>query len=575
MCVPKALLPQPTPARAHFRFFPSQVSSWPAASTQRGAALLGALVWCWASGTFAATPGAAGTEPGAGGPTAAFRASPGAYPASWAAQGRITLDLPGLVQLSLLHNASVHAARLQTAATAQLLNGEQALYEPALVLRGRREGADRPRTYEERTVGLTNIGKESAIERYSSAVIGLRGKMPSGASYELSQELRRRQSNLLATTTERENRGTLSLVFKQPLLRGAGRSMTEADLRIADLEQQIEQQRYTKQMLDTAAEAAGVYWQLYRAQRSLALREISLATADRLLEDSQRRVAGGVAPRVDTIDAELAVRQRQTDLARASLQIRESGSRVLNLLNLSGVLHRELAFAAEPPRSLRWERAGVPAQAPALAQGVPEPAWERLGDTWPGYQMARLRFEQEQVRLGFARNQVLPDLTLELSYNANSLTRGFRDSHSRLWEGVNPGWYVQLSLDIPLGNQRARSREDAQMTKLQAARLQLEAEAKLLGNEWLVRADQVEALWAEAQSLEQDTESLSRLVEAERLSFQHGRARARDVILIQDRLDEARVRALDGWIKAELADVALQVVDGRLLQTFGISVASE
>jgi outer membrane protein TolC len=140
---------------------------------------------------------------------------------------------------------------------------------------------------------------------------------------------------------------------------------------------------------------------------------------------------------------------------------------------------------------------------------------------------------------------------------------------------VNPGWYVQLSLDIPLGNQRARSREDAQMTKLQAARLQLEAEAKLLGNEWLVRADQVEALWAEAQSLEQDTESLSRLVEAERLSFQHGRARARDVILIQDRLDEARVRALDGWIKAELADVALQVVDGRLLQTFGISVASE
>ncbi|MDZ4125464.1 MAG: hypothetical protein U1E02_14980, partial [Hydrogenophaga sp.] len=84
-----------------------------------------------------------------------------------------------------------------------------------------------------------------------------------------------------------------------------------------------------------------------------------------------------------------------------------------------------------------------------------------------------------------------------------------------------------------------------------------------------------EALWAEAQSLEQDTESLSRLVEAERLSFQHGRARARDVILIQDRLDEARVRALDGWIKAELADVALQVVDGRLLQTFGISVASE
>jgi hypothetical protein len=171
----------------------------------------------------------------------------------------LPLSMTELVQLTLLQNAATQAARLQAESAGKLLQAEQALYEPLATLRLRRESVDRPRTYEERTSGLTNVGKTSAREQLYSGAAGVRGKLPSGATYELTHDMNRRQSNLLASTAERENRGTLTLAIRQPLLRNLGRAATEADLRVSELEQQIEHQRFVKQLLDTTNENAKTY----------------------------------------------------------------------------------------------------------------------------------------------------------------------------------------------------------------------------------------------------------------------------------------------------------------------------
>ena len=534
----------------------------------------------WAGDT-AGQPARVVAAPARAAPLKSAPLAPQADLTALAPGGRYAVDLSALVQLSLVYNATVRASRQQSDATAQLLEGERALYEPSMVVRLRRESAERPRTFDERTAGLNlnnldpNLSKLSAIENYATGSVGLRGKAPSGASYELSNEVRRRQSNLLQDLATRENRGTLSLVIKQPLLRGAGRAMTEADLRIAELERKIEQQRTAKQLLDTAAEAAGTYWQLYRAGQLQTLRALSLYSSRDLLADTRRRVAGGKAPRVDVIDADLAVRARQTELTRAELQVREMTTRVRSLLSLSVEEYGGVSFVAAEPLLAKGASAESRARtgsAYGIGPAAVAPPWAQMRASWPAYQIAALRFEQETVRLGFARDQTLPDLSLELGYNANSLNETARTSARRIWDGVNPGWYVQLTLDVALGNQRAQSRQQAQALKLQAARSQLEAETQLLGNEWLVRADQLEALWREVQALRTDVADLQTLVQAERLSFEHGRARARDVIVVQDRLDDARLRALEGQVKAELADVSLQAVDGRLLAAFNVTL---
>ena len=132
--------------------------------------------------------------------------------------GEISMDLNQIVQWAVWRNAAAAAARLQADAAGKLLQSERELYTSTGFVRVRREGYDRPRTYEERTVSLTNIEKTSALEQISSGGIGVRGKLPSGASFELSNEQRRRQSNLLGSTDERENRGTLTFTDRKSVV---------------------------------------------------------------------------------------------------------------------------------------------------------------------------------------------------------------------------------------------------------------------------------------------------------------------------------------------------------------------
>jgi len=132
----------------------------------------------------------------------------------------------------------------------------------------------------------------------------VRGKAPTGAAYEVSYELHRRQSNLLSSTDGIEYRGTLTVSLKQPLLRGRGRGVTETDLRVAEKEQQIEQQRFVKQMLDTVGEAVGTYWHLGRAQQTLEIRQRSVRSAVDLRAVVLRLVEGGFAPRVDVLEVD-------------------------------------------------------------------------------------------------------------------------------------------------------------------------------------------------------------------------------------------------------------------------------
>ena len=481
-------------------------------------------------------------------------------PAALPSQGEQALSAAQLVQLTVLYNASTAAARLQAQAAGQLLQSERALYEPVGFARLRREGYDRPRTYEERTVSLTNIDKASAIEQVLSSAAGLRGKLPSGAAFELSHELKARNSNLLATTSEREYRGTLTLRLKQPLARGAGRDATEADLQVAEKEQQIEQQRFVKQLLDTVGEAAGTYWQLYRSGQVLALRERALRTAQQLRDETQRRVQGGFGPRVDLLEADVAVGGREADLVRARQQAMESQVRVRNLLNLDGAQTSGLSFSATDLPS------GGPANDDAAAEGPPP----QLLDFWPSYRIARLRHEQEELRLRFARNLEKPDVSVELGYNTNSLTNQLRTGLDYSLRDLHPGWSIGLTFEMPLGNQGARSKRAAQSLKRDAARLQMEAEAHQVSNEWSTRASQARSSWREMDLLRQEVTSREAIFSAERSSYELGRVRLRQLLETEDRLDESRLRLLEAHVRAQISELSLQALSGQMFQSFGL-----
>lgn len=482
----------------------------------------------------------------------------------------LPLSLTELVQLTLVHNAATQAARLQAEAAGRLLQAESALYEPLASLRWRRELQDRPRTYEERTSGLTNVGKTSALEQIITGATGLRGKLPTGATFEFGHELRRRQSNLLATTGERENRGTLTLSIRQPLLRNAGREATEADLRVSELEQQIERQRFVKQLVDVVGEGAGTYWQLVRARDQLLLRERSLESARQLREDVQRRVDGGFAPRVELLEADIAVGSRETERLRAQQLVQEAEARIRNLLNQGGAPgsgQRYRAVESLPAPAATPEAAAEPVTAEST-----EVTLQRLLEQWPGYQIARLRAEQEQVRLTHARNQQRPDVAVELGYNQNSLVPSFRYALEHSLRDLHTGWYVSLSMEMPIGNTAPRSRREAQEFKRDAARLLMESEARALGNEWATRSSQRDSGQRELALMRREVAQREAMVQAERLNHEAGRSRLSQLLEAEDRLTEVRSRLIEAEVRAQLSELALQALTGELFARFAIRI---
>lgn len=475
-----------------------------------------------------------------------------------------TLTLDEYIQQVVLRNASAQAAKLQAEAAGRLVQAERALYDPVLVGRVRRELSDRPRTFEEQTSGLTNVGKQSAIEQLGTSSAGLRGKLPSGATFELGHEMRRRASNLLASEDVRENRGTLTLTIKQPLLRGYGRASTEADLRVAEKEQQVEAQRFVKQLQELVADAAGLYWQLYRAERTLQMRERSVAVARELQDEVQRRIDGGFAPRVERMDAELALSAREADRLRARQLLLEAQARARNLLTLDSLSAPQWALqtAVPPPAEPSAEPAGT-------QSAVPEGLLERV----PGYRIARLRLEQEQIRYEHARRQERPDLSLELGLNRNSLTDSWRSGLEQSFGGRHPGHYAGIALEMPLDNGAARARREGQGLRRDAARLQLDAEARTAHNEWSVREGQWRASIDELGLMRRELQAREALLAAEQDNYRAGRSRLRQLVEAQDRLDESRLRQLDAVVRSRVADVSLRAAAGELFPFFGLRQA--
>jgi outer membrane protein len=477
----------------------------------------------------------------------------------------IEFSLKEFVQWVALRNSAVLSAKLQKGVSEKLVEAEQALYEPVGYTRARHDDYDHPRTYEEITQSLTNISKSSAIEALDTGTFGLRGKLPTGATFDMSYDMRRRFSNLLSSSTTPEYRGTLTVSLKQPLLRGFGPGATETDLRVAIEEQKIEQQKFIKQLLDTTGESIGVYWQLSRAQQTLQMRQRAVANAKDLKETVQRLVRGGFSPKVDLFESEALIGSRMTELAKAEQTLVEANARVRNLLNLNGSAYLKTKFNVQdrmPQRDADTAMLNVSFDAP-----------EDLLEHWPGYQIAKIKYDQEKIKLEYAENLEQPDLSLEAGYNLNSLQSRIHNAISDITDQPqHRGWYYGLSLEVPLGNTGASSKRQAQWLKSEAARVQTESEANTASNEWIIRVGQLNVARRECSQLQQDVQMRQSLLQSERLNYEQGHSRIRALIEAEDRLQDSMLRLLDGESRLRTAEVAVRALMGGFFASLGVTV---
>lgn len=397
---------------------------------------------------------------------------------------------------------------------------------------------------------------EQSLDR--SLQIGVRQRLPTGTTLELSAEQARNDSNrnLLAAQDSR-----LGLSLTQSLLRGFGQQVNLVKVRQAELGTAIStyELRGFLEALLSATEIA--YWDYVLAGQQIEIFEQSLAVARQQRDEIEQRIEVGLLPRIEAAAANAEMARRQQALIDVRSGFEESRLRLLRLLNpQEGDF--DLRIKATSPAEID------PAPITDLSDRLQLAAQAR-----PDLNEARLRRRQNRLETILTRNGLLPRLDLFITLGKSGYADSFADALRDL-DGENFDLQAGLTLSHPLGNRQAKARDlAAHASWRQAAEavdnLQqlVELDVRLAVNEFERSRQQIAASRA-TRLLQEET------LQAEMERFEVGASTALLIAQAQRDLLESALAEVEAIINCRQALVRLYLAEGTLLERRGVRLAA-
>lgn len=492
--------------RLHARIPPPGAAD--AGGLRRAAGALAFAVWLMVGGgAFAQTP----PTPVATGP-------------------RLSISLADAVFIGLRDNRAVRSAYIARAAEKFDLSVARARFQPVGELAASEEA--------------TRQG--DADSRLTTLAPSAYWLVPTGAEFRFGWSRR----------TERGGAGgglsteTATLDVSQPLLRGGGLAVNAAPVRIAELQERINQQRLRATVGDTVATIITAYRGLMQAQEQLAIAEAALERSHAQLDTNRALVDAGRMAAADLLQTEADIANQQVAL----LQARQSrNSAQLTLLNLLGMdLHTDIV-AAERPTAERLAIDLEAAIATALAGR-------------PDYLSQRQALEQARQDLIVARNDRLWSLSLTGSLQRQDQSGAGAPPPS------DPTATVGLALRIPLGDHSFEQREIHARTAVRTQELQLDDARQRIEAQVRDAAQGVELSWRRLEAARLARGLAARALDMEREKLKAGRASNFELLTFENNLRLAETQALSATIGYLNALTSLDQQLGATLDTWKISL---
>ncbi len=496
-------------------------------------------------------------------------AKPAEEPPSPAAAKRLgervlRLGLREAVALALKNNLDLHAEAFGPAVAAATVRESESLYDHLFT--ARLGGADR-----RSPVASTSLGDGSEIhEETLDAGTGISRLLPTGGTVSLGATLDRTLTNVTyyQTNPRYESGVTLSLV--QPLLRRAGRAVTESGIRSSHDSKDIADLGLRFQTEDLVQRVETTYWNLVQSRVDVQAQAKSVGVAEDFQKISEARLAAGAGTQVDVSQSKAGVAVRRVELLRAENVARSIEENLLGLM---------MSRIPDSPsgEAMRVEPADDPNDSlPPVPTEEPDAAVARALADRSDIRIDRAVLDQAQVGVLVAESDTKADLNLEASVGYSGVasragTAFTRSLATRNW----PSWSVGLALEIPIGNRAARARLDrATLTREQAeARLRaLESNAAVLVRN---ARREVESTREQIDAARRSTSLSEEQLEAEKKRLLNDKSTTFEVLRLESDLTEARrseIRALVGYRNAS---VRYDFEVGRVLESRGLAAAVE
>ncbi|MFC2157772.1 TolC family protein [Acidobacteriota bacterium] len=423
---------------------------------------------------------------------------------------------------------------------------------------------------------------QSVQDSYSARITQL---VPTGGTFTFTVDGYKTDSNRSFQTINPRYGATMTFNFSQPLLRNFGPKTTRREIIVARNNLDISRKNFETNMINTIYSVEEAYWNYIYNIELLKVRQQSLKLAKDLLEKNQRSVEVGTMAPIEVLTAESEVATREADILQAQAQVRNSEDQLKTLMNLQAEGREIEALNLVPLDSPVYEKKEITFDE-ALAFAI-----QKRSDL----EATRIDLENRQINLSYAKNQLLPDLSLNAQVwspgiSGNQILYLNNNALSGVIVGVIPGgatdalkdafgfnyfnFNIGLTLTVPLNSIFSRANYAQARVNLEQAQIRLESQEQKAFVEIKTAVRSVETDYLRVQAYKVARDLAWRKQEAEEEKLKVGLSTNYLVLLSQREFRNAQVQELRSVMDYNLSLARLSRSMGLTLDEKNIRISS-
>lgn len=496
-------------------------------------------------------------------------------------EGEAKLSLSDAIALGLRFNLNVEVERYAPMIAKQVSEGAWGSYDPILASD---VGYDSNRTPSTSQINSSATPGQNSETFTTGGGTSLTGLVPYlGATLGISYDAKRRDSNVGIFSLRPEYSSDLFVQASVPLMRGLIWNQEWTNIKTSKLNYKISRENFRSAVMDTVQLIENAYWDLVATKEQLRVADTSLSTSEALLGQTKVQYEVGVVSRVEVVEAEAGVAERDFDRIRADNTYLNSNDALIDAIlgpYLTGNSSLVVVSTDNPEDFVYYE---------IDVQAAVETAFAKR----PDLLAARQEIERRSYDLKLAKNLRLPQLDVEARY-------GFVGKSGRCILGTPPGsslncddtleggfshstdtfftsrgadnLSVKALFSIPLGNRTASRRVTQREIELRrATTLERQLEQRIIVD---VRraARTLDAAQRGISASERRKAAAAEQLRAEKIRLQHGESTPFDVLLKERDFVEAESQNIGALKLYRNAVTFLNRQQGTILELNNVNI---
>ncbi len=390
------------------------------------------------------------------------------------------------------------------------------------------------------------MGTKTVDNNYN---VGVSKKFPSGTIVNIDLSNNRHWTDSSSVSSALTHEARAGIEVNQPLGRNFLGIQDRGRIDITNIDVENIGYLSLNRIETRLATVQKIYWKLVLEYEQVKIEEGMVAQAKRLYELHQEKLKDGLVEMPEAIASEANYMKRKDELVLLKNRLTSTANILKLYLNIDENKKIEVTdnlkiipFFDNLPKILKV-------------------AFSHRRD----YLYARNVINKNRIVLAMKKNSAWPEINLKASFEKNGIGDHFKQAWVNICDEDNSNFYVGLSFEFPLGNNRAKSQIEAARLRVAKAILNMKYIERTIA---ITVADQYRRCniyRRVAVSSDKIAELCARKLEEEEKRFSQGRSNTDTLIRFQEELLQARFSAAEAKYRYHVAMVDLELKQGILL----------